>query len=459
MTDQVCFVRLTLRHLEPGGVSEPALPLGRPQNDEDRQGANLPIARDHIGQPHLPPTTVAGGLRSLLRSADPGLADGLMGYVRGAFRGSGQPASAAASQIWVLGTRFLGEDTRDRHQTTAIDRHRGAAAAGTLRSAEVLPTGTRWRVWLRWDDPDQAPLARILSMLARWRPLVGRSVSSGHGRCAVDELHHGTLDLRLDHGLLTYLTLNGPDLADRVVTTEESLSNDDAQVSAKHRIQCTIVDALHVGSGDHSDGSDGEPKKNLLLRRAGRLVVPGTTVKGVLRSRVEFILRSVGVAACDAGRCGTCWTCGVFGHGGGQHSGTDSVGARARMRALDAPIAQAEEANRTHVAINRLTGGAEDKLLFTDEVVESGKFTIVVEDIGLDGAQRDLLAALLRLVVQDLNEGLVTIGRAGTRGYGRVEVRDPDGDDAVLPTLGEAQQALQQLVSSEHVLAGRQDVV
>lgn len=450
MTEQVSFIRLGLRHLEPGGVSEPALPIGRERDDGDRTGTNLPTARDHLGCPHLPPTTVAGGLRALLRSADPELPTILMGNVARASSANGSVASAVASQIWVLGTSLLGDHApEDPYQSTAIDRTRGAAAVGTLRQSELLPVGTRWQVWLRWDDPDPTTSGEVLDMLKDWQPLIGRSASSGRGRCTVDELQHGTLDLRRDADLLTFLTLSGPELADHVATTKVDLpSRADGSKPALHRIECAIVDALHVGTGRRSARQGDQPEKNLLLRRGGQLVVPGTTLKGILRSRVEFILRSVGLPSCADGRCGACWPCVVFGYGGGQDRRSESVGARARIRVLDAPITGAVEAERIHVAINRLTGGAEERLLFTDEVVESGSYTIVIEDIGLDRDQRSLLAALLRLVAEDMTDGLVTIGRGGTRGYGRVRPHEDVGDRGLLPPLYEAQQMLARLVDS-----------
>ena len=75
-----------------------------------------------------------------------------------------------------------------------------------------------------------------------------------------------------------------------------------------------------------------------------------------------------------------------------------------------------------HVAIDRVSGGATDRLLFSEEVVLSGRFHLRVEaEVGVP----DWAANLLRAVVRDMHDGYVGVGSDTARGLGTVRALDP----------------------------------
>jgi CRISPR/Cas system CSM-associated protein Csm3 (group 7 of RAMP superfamily) len=205
----------------------------------------------------------------------------------------------------------------------------------------------------------------------------------------------------------------------------------------------SLAGPWRIGTGEDKP-KDGSPVP--MLRVAGKPVMPGSGIKGVVRSRAEFIMRSVGVYACPDQRCGAgpCWTCQVFGHGGGQDDSSEAVGRRALIRFADAPLRDpGDPVYRTHVAIDRFTGGARDTALYTLEAIESGAFTLRVEQMRLD-VEGELLAqirAVLRLVLEDLNDGIIGIGAGTARGYGSVSV-DLTSPRSGLPDVDEARRVL-----------------
>ena len=163
-----------------------------------------------------------------------------------------------------------------------------------------------------------------------------------------------------------------------------------------------------------------------MFRVAGAPVLAGTGLKGLFRSRTEYILRSVGAtpAPCGTQQCGTCWTCQVFGSGGGQDTGAEAVGIRSVIRIPDAAVHEPAEVRRTHIAIDRFTGGVLPGALYTMEALESGSFTLQVEQIAaLDAHRAEEIRAVLRLVLEDLHDGITGIGGGVARGYGSVSVR------------------------------------
>lgn len=428
----VSFLSFVLRFAEPGGVTVPGT--------GDQPQAMLDLDPQERAQ--LPGTSLAGALREMVGGArgaqtaeawfGPLLDDGV---------------AARVSQIWVLGSRRLDDAPADVLASTRISRERGAAASNTFRREQVLPAGSRFEVFLRWDDADTAQVTDLAGLIAAWRPLVGRGVTRGRGRCAVEDVRHGTLRLDDPGDLLRWLTRSGPDLVRDVATERVPVDSTGPDPDLLFRVPVSIAGPWRIGTGDKPPKGSREPIP--LRRLGGQPVVPGSAMKGLLRSRAEFILRSVGVtpAPCADKPCDVekCWTCRVFGYGGGQDSDDRSVGARAAVRVADAVVADPVPAQRTHVAIDRFTGGALDGALYTMEVLEAGSFPLAVER--LPGAVDDELArqvrAVLRLVLEDLNDGIIGMGGGIARGYGwvRVDFAAASG----LPALADARNVLAEM--------------
>lgn len=462
----VTFIRFTLQMLEPGGVS---VPTAARHGEVDV----VPDVDCH-GVAHIPGTSMAGALRA--RAAGQygeQVSNDWFGQLLDP--GAGEAAGsvdAVASQVWVLGSELVSQtgarvsddqaSLQDRW-STAIDRRRGAARVNSLRGARMLARDSRIEVFLRWDNASEAGRDQLLALISGWQPLIGRGTSRGLGRCTVESVLHGTLDLTDPADLLAWLTRGGPALVRAVATQRRpeaarsvpvpgSLASDAAAVV---EIPASIVGPLHIGGGGQQARKDDDGHDiQVLLREHGNALVPGAGLKGVIRSRVEFILASVGlrhlacVSSSDTGSpCGHCWACSAFGHGGTRDTDARSVGRRAGIRFCDALISDAATRNRTHVAIDRFTGGAMDGLLYTVEALESGRFVIRIE-IGATHADDAVLRAALRLALQDLHEGRIGLGAGTSRGYGSVRLDLPQAERAgVLPDVRGAQAELRRALA------------
>jgi CRISPR/Cas system CSM-associated protein Csm3 (group 7 of RAMP superfamily) len=140
----------------------------------------------------------------------------------------------------------------------------------------------------------------------------------------------------------------------------------------------------------------------------------------------------------------------VFGRGGGRDESAESVGARALVRIPDAEVREFTERVRTHVAIDRFTGGALPEALYTMEVLEAGRFELRVDAIAAIGEPLlTEIRAVLRLVLGDLDDGIIGMGAGVARGYGTVVV--PDLAGAGLPAPAEARAVLRKMAGlDEH---------
>ncbi|SFC97336.1 RAMP superfamily CRISPR-associated protein [Streptomyces aidingensis] len=397
--------------------------IAAPERRAGETATVRPLARDASGEPWIPPTSLAGSFRAHL--PDP---------VRGELMGHGAPRGGSTEDSLTSRVRFLAteltlpEGGSPVHRTrTAMDARRGAAAAGTLRTAEYLASGTRvrCRLWVHGEEEHHRP---VREALRTWRPVIGGGRSTGHGTVRLLALRHAVVDLTTRAGRALWLTHGGPALFTAAGLRPVPLSpaNPTASPSAfLPALPWQLTDPLHVGSGERRPT---EPSR-ILLDDTGRPLIPGTAWKGILRARTGYVLRSLDRPACPgmADSCGRCSLCTTFGW-----TGPDATGARGLLRFPDTPVEDAPPpAVRNHVAIDRFTGGARDGLLYQDEVIESGTFTLTLT-LTTDPARQGPAAtvppearAALVLALWDLHEGLYGLGGGTTRGYGTVRCTDP----------------------------------
>ncbi|WP_033326353.1 RAMP superfamily CRISPR-associated protein [Streptomyces yerevanensis] len=409
---------------------------------------DLPLARDGWGNPYLPGTSLTGSLR---HQTPPDRRRALFGDVfkdpDNTSRNGREETTAIASPVRVLGTRLTLPDTPVTHRRhTAVDRHRAAAKATTLHDRELLPPGTELTLWLRIDsETTVSPLVdEVLELLRGWRPRIGGGRTTGYGRAELITVRHRVIDLSTPAGLHHWLTTGGPGLVDDQATVVHDRAQraggapDEPYVFGR-ALQFRIADAVHIGTGTSAERSGRRGGVAKILRDHENVpVIPGSTWKGVLRARVEFILRSVGIGDVCAsvedntsGSCGTCVVCEAFGWSerpGRAANGAEpskTVGARGRLLFADSPVRGGEVRVRNHVAIDRVFGGARDEALYSEETVEDGHLTLHIRH---DKAVPDLIRAALVLALKDLADGAIGIGGGTTRGYGTLTAQPTTAD-------------------------------
>lgn len=212
---------------------------------------------------------------------------------------------------------------------------------------------------------------------------------------------------------------------------------------------------LLIKSGDEGAILHPELPKLMFVRTGPRedetVYIPGSSLKGVVRSAAERVLLTVGMRCCDpldqktpcnddARRQGdeiarnakdarrrngehpmapiykaVCCGCRTF--------GSQAISSRVLFADAYPPKDQRERANATErrsgVAIDRKTGGPRGGQLFDMELVTGGAFRT---SIHLGNVQL-WQVALLGLVLRDLDEGFVRLGSAKSRGLGHMRVR------------------------------------
>lgn len=392
--------------------------VAAPEETHGTTGTLRPVAKNGRGEPWIPPSSLAGSFRASLSAESQ--AD-LMGEEPPP--GGDALADAPAGTGQASPVRFLGTDVQlpeDRsvgtRSRTAIDPHRGAAAATLLRTEEYLPAGTVVRCYLRVDDARHHEA--VTQALLCWRPVIGGRRTTGYGTTRTIAVRTAVVDLNTPHGRRLWLTHGGPELLRAAGPLEldpvPPATEDNLLLPVTH---WRIGDALHIGTGDVPP----QQPAPIVQGENGPPLIPGSTWKGVLRSRTAYILRSLGIHACEGLEkcCGTCPVCLTFGWSG------DESGARGRLRFPDTQISGAKVTARQHVAVDRFTGGASEGLLFQERVVEEGRVRLAVHVDGGVGDIPPVARAALHLALWDLHDGVLGLGGGTTRGYGTLRCTAP----------------------------------
>lgn len=377
------------------------------------QGINRPIATTPWGDPWVPASGIAGALREHLGSV--GLdAVHYMGGMSDHSDDGLQP-----SMIRVVHTALSGVTTPTELGQTRIDSRTGAAAQGSLRTSQQIPAGTRIDVDLLIDG-QHSPDSELVDALARWTPRVGSGATNGMGTTRTVAISIGTLDLTAPDDLSMWIGHGGPELFAAVAT--EPVTPESNGPATTVTVTCTIVDPLLIA-----------PTRTGNTATSGT-TLPGSSIKGVVRHRAEFILQSLANDESLAPAVAQAALDHIFG----------ASDRRGRLQFSDAPVLIRDREERPHVAIDRFTGGGIDGRLFSEEVIASGQFTLTITALDeLDQWEIDLLDAVL----VDIDDGFVAFGARTARGFGTVTL----AERPAMPDLGTVVDALREFSAREEL--------
>ncbi|RLP10056.1 RAMP superfamily CRISPR-associated protein [Propionibacterium australiense] len=428
------------------------------------------------GAPVVPGSSIAGSLRHAVAKE---LREQLFGPELSTESTGNNKTKLSASPWWVLGTVVRGAEITQR-QRNRIDRTRGSASERALyRVEEVVPpenTKTEVLVYLRREhEPGEQVIEPLLEALRAWRPRVGGGASIGMGRARITELVHRTLDLDDPGDLMALVsaTGGGPDgqdderpapakRADALLQGAESVSIESGNRTMPPYLDHVIKALLH----QRSDQGHGDQPFLTAELAVDFLAVPdvqadrihGSSWKGLLRSRVEYIGRSLGHVVCGAGRdetggdgpetdtrhrevgtqgadggdpdtgdeqwtgCGHCAVCRFFGS-------TERPGV---VAFADSPFeftgsGQHEVRTRQRIAIDRFTGGVRDGALWPQLYLQDVRLRLVVDVNPLAAALSpspgdEWVGQALLHSLRDLDDGLIGVGPEGAAGYGTAKV-------------------------------------
>lgn len=139
------------------------------------------------------------------------------------------------------------------------------------------------------------------------------------------------------------------------------------------------------------------------LSENGRAVLPGSSIKGAVRARVEYIAEALGLDKCITER--------YFGR-----MARDGDNGLSGLVRFEDSVLSGHKRKISRIRIDRFTGGVQRQGLFTEEPI-SCAVTLTIT-----APEEPVLCALLIYALRDLGLGLYHLGSGWAIGRGRVEV-------------------------------------
>lgn len=488
------------------------------------------IRRDRRGQPYIPGSSLAGLLRSIAEDFVPYLcsdADATIRWLFGRKRDDDSQREDIGASHLVVEDAYICEQLPadvEIRDYVGIDRRHAAARAHLQYDREVAPGNTKYEFELILEEPHTEEVRLLLAVLDFWSEYglqIGARTTTGLGesRIVKNSLKFYTLDFK-QHKLLKSFLLDGgtdakhiPSLEIKRSDIENSIKDlkypdppqkDNEAFRSQHLfvtidlileepllVKGNIPEVPDLPEEEEDQGqisfqrtSDAEFITALKLNSMPEPYIPGSSLKGILRTRAEKIVRTLNfyrgyhslaeaeanplaninyekrlaacaithaddsnprLQACFGNRkrqetakghpaeeiydC-SCLICRIFGN----------PMMRGRLTCTEAtPVVSLIPKLFDHVAIDRFTGGAADAKKFDTrplmpatnnvsppQTVKAFTFKLYLERPEL------WMLGLLGHLLKDLNSGDIRIGHATRRGYGRVRGYV---DEATLLTL------------------------
>jgi len=393
---------------------------------------DMPLLRDPgDGRPMITGATLAGALRAYLAKSDPKAAEELFGVVTA--------GESRESWVRVGNARLIDADTntivRDGVGINPVNR---AASAKLKYDLELLEAGTTFvfdlELLLPQGGSNYEDLMKKAISGLNGSIRLGKRKRRGFGKVKIQSGKVWKYDLPKD--LIRWLE------SPKSEASEEWKKIDLAQLSSpavaafqdfQVELTCTLESSLLIRAVPSAidPGTKNLPdqemirasrtvKRNGRIERQTQMIIPGTSLAGVLRARLERIANTLKPGS------GKEWASRLFGEGHQSNGAFHS----SRIWVDETVIEQPNEWVHTRVKIDRFTGGAAHGALFSEGLLLPSEKTSFTLKFHLDGADKEE-ARMLLLLVKDLWTADLPVG--GEAGVGRGRLR---GKKAVIRWQG-----------------------
>lgn len=469
---------------------------------------DLSLAINGQGNYYIPGTSLAGALRSWMLAGRDGsdepddasiskLVDELWGNQKK--NGNNQLGHASYVLIEDAPIKGVRAEVRDG---VGIDRYYGTAAERVKFDRAILPKGSEIPLVMTIENADRSPVnwetrkgavAALLKALQEQEIRLGAAKTRGLGRVQLKNLAMLEQDLCSAGGMLATLRGRGTGLSLGTLVENSTFSD---QRSKTQRSKFSIdIDWEPVGPIMVKAEADGIAVDMLpLVSAVGdhlTFVLPGSSIKGALRSQAERIIRTLQAVAPESNQVfndqlqAVPLIQEVFGSaarlklepGANEKKQQGRLGALAiddcyaqlaiqpeqwsqieaatneqelRQKLDAAQLQQTQQA--FHVAIDRWTGGAADGFLYS--TLEPMGFTWepirLTLDLGwlshkaVDPSLAMAGTALLLLLLRDLAAGRIPLGYGVNRGMGAIQINRIQIQKCDLGKLDESLQPMEQ---------------
>jgi CRISPR/Cas system CSM-associated protein Csm3 (group 7 of RAMP superfamily) len=266
---------------------------------------DMPLAKNGLGDFYIPGTSLAGVFRNWMEThfENQQILNTLWGFQEEPAAKKGEKPKGAASRIFIEDAKVtlptgLSEELWD---SVGINRRWGTAAKGQKFDRTVLPKGSQIDLHLQIDLPEKTQAKTIRAMLGHLiKALQNEEITIGAAST------RGLGQVKLISSQFQELNWNQSDLLNWLINEtitqelnpEEFITNDtNLDLTHPHILRLTIdwkpIGALMTKASYDGIAVDMLPRVTGTEAGEMTLVLPGSGIKGALRSQAERIIRTV----------------------------------------------------------------------------------------------------------------------------------------------------------------------
>ena len=274
---------------------------------DSSQDTDVIIQKDEQNKPFIPASSIAGALRHIfLEELDLGenreYIEALFGYSKNNFSEENETEqNIITSSIFFNDIHIKGPYTIEIREGIKINAEKGVSESGFKFDYELLAKNAIFQFQMEIDQSETVKTESVLSFIKTLKYLlknsmieVGSKVTSGFGKIKLIEEKHQMFDFSEKADVIAWL-FNKP-------SKDRGLSNIEKERNAivfpynlsKHNdFKITIGVALKTSLIVRSYSPNPEAPDMSSIASNNNHIIPGTTVKGVLRNRAEKIIRTI----------------------------------------------------------------------------------------------------------------------------------------------------------------------
>lgn len=168
-------------------------------------------------------------------------------------------------------------------------------------------------------------------------------------------------------------------------------------------------------------------------------VIPGTSWAGLIRKQVKYYIKCIeNTLGVKVNTHDNLWF--------GQEKDVKNIAVASNIIIEESRISDAEEITLTRNKINRFSGGASDRALFTEKAVFNGKTKLGIKvkkeiQIGDIKENNKVIIGLIALTLKDLDNGFIALGGQTSIGRGIFKIEnikmDMDIDESINNIIGD----------------------
>lgn len=391
---------------------------------DDRVDAPVLCTSDRI--PYIPGTSLAGALQACLRDSFEHGSDDIIKLFWGSGADDGmQSAFCIDDALPVRGGLEFPVEERDG---VSIDPITGAAAKNLKYNFDIVPAGNRflWKgeVTIRSESTDASSanqmylaigclVQTVLFALRQGMVSLGAHTTKGFGSIKLENDHTRVLHMNDPVDVMAYLgycqtgQLNE---GDSLKCQPLSCRDHDFAISADFCLESSLIVRSYSTKPEDPDEAH--------ICSGGQYVLPGTSLKGALRSRAAMILSTLGLHQPDQSE----EFHKLFGYADTEkREQQDGTAYRSRLQVNESVIINANAEAQTRIQIDRFTGGVCKGALLESQPLWSQKGNERLTLHLLIHEPEPWEEGLLLLLLKDLWTADLPIGGERSVGRGRLK--------------------------------------